>query len=230
MNDAPPPSATSRLLTPLRRVCDLFIPDDDLELSEIGDRRLTIAAETVDAIKARDDAFHDWSLKFLEQAQTAILDSHQHIVTKTLALAGWFGAILGILSTAATLLLSASGVPINPASRMLAKLVIIAALTMFVLSIWGVCRILWRLQLDVDSSDWLTQEEFSKPQALQRERVVELIIRNPRNAVRVGAKGRLYQGAVWAFFAAVALLILAIALLYLGMGQLPPKALCSTHA
>lgn len=208
----------SLVAAPLRSVFkDLSTPEGRLYHDECeghGARELT--SEEEERIKSRDGGFLDAAAGFLEKLNSDVLEMHEHVVRKTLALVGWFSLVFAAFGVLLAFLRDSS-VRLPGCAWFFASLFIAASAAAFVWSLWGSCRVLWRMKFYADDVRWLKSDDCQTAEGLKIERVLELIQRIPFNKSRVGVKARLYQGSVWSFFLAVALEVAAIAVVSLGM-------------
>lgn len=211
------------LRKPIRALLEPLRPDEELERQErdpgdqpVLNQQMLLTSEQVDQVRGRSEDQLRMLVAYLEALDRSTLETHEHIVRKTLALVGWF-----------TLAFAAFGIPVAlvrttqstvAASPNLAPLVWLFApsLLMLIWSLWGSCRVLWRTRLyQEEHTVWLAGTEFSSIPSILAQRAVELIEMVPINKAAVAAKARLYQGAVWSFFATIVLELASLMILAL---------------
>lgn len=205
------------VLLPFLRIGQLFCSDTWHLAREVrpeekskGQEQWGVSEEQEQWIATRDGPFFDFAEKYLENANKDTWDLYNQLVQKTVTLAGWFGILFVALSLPLSLMKD-SVVARLPDWPLSAKVLISLALLMLVLSLFGIARVLWRLKYDGDVTHWLLNRKFPNASSLRTERILELIVRIPKNQSQIAVKTRLYQGAVWAFFFAVLLEIGGIA-------------------
>jgi hypothetical protein len=169
-----------------------------------------LSADAEVQLRSRDSVSKAWNLQYLEQVNNATVGEHQHELTITTSVVGWFSIAVAALAAPLPLALSLPSLEAQLGrTATIAWCFWFAGIILFIVSMGAAARVFWEFRLRVDNVKWITLSQFAEPDSLRFERTMELFTRIRETRSHIAIVREFRQTAAEFFFASAFLVLVA---------------------